>query len=141
MLIRNLSPGLLEDWCDFFDTRAFSDYPDWGGCYCMHFHRPRRLPPRSSAAGHVAISPACDTRFCAGAARPTGPGDAVRVAREPLGPVRRIARPRHYRSSFRYTIRCGRSASAPSWARRHSMYSVKLPSYQIASLLPSKARI
>jgi GNAT superfamily N-acetyltransferase len=38
ILIRELSPGLLEDWLAFFDREAFVDNPDWAGCYCQFYH-------------------------------------------------------------------------------------------------------
>ena len=36
--IRPLTPDLLEDYLDFFDNAAFADHPEWGQCYCLHFH-------------------------------------------------------------------------------------------------------
>jgi GNAT superfamily N-acetyltransferase len=44
MDIRPLGPELARDFFHFFDTRAFSDNPDWKGCYCTFFHRPPRIP-------------------------------------------------------------------------------------------------
>lgn len=35
--IRTLTPDQVDDWLDFFDHRAFTDNPDWGGCYCRCF--------------------------------------------------------------------------------------------------------
>ncbi len=32
--VRKLKPELLEDFLHFFDKEAFSDFPDWSGCYC-----------------------------------------------------------------------------------------------------------
>ena len=32
--VRRLSPELLDDFLGFFDKEAFSDFPDWSGCYC-----------------------------------------------------------------------------------------------------------
>ncbi len=31
--VRDLKPELLSDYLSFFD-KAFSDFPDWAGCYC-----------------------------------------------------------------------------------------------------------
>lgn len=38
ILIRDLSPALLEDWLGFFDHDAFVDNPGWAGCYCHFYH-------------------------------------------------------------------------------------------------------
>lgn len=36
--IHALEPSRLDDFLDFFDNRAFSDNPDWAGCYCVSNH-------------------------------------------------------------------------------------------------------
>ncbi len=36
--IKPLAPGLAEDFLRFFDFAAFSDNPDWAGCYCCFYH-------------------------------------------------------------------------------------------------------
>jgi ribosomal protein S18 acetylase RimI-like enzyme len=41
IVIRRLTPGLLEDWLAYFDHDAFEDNPDWSGCYCYWFHADR----------------------------------------------------------------------------------------------------
>ena len=38
LIIKQLAPDLLEDFFDFFDNIAFSDNPEWGGCYCHFYH-------------------------------------------------------------------------------------------------------
>lgn len=38
VIIRRLTPSLLEDWLAYFDHDAFEDNPDWFGCYCCWFH-------------------------------------------------------------------------------------------------------
>ena len=38
VLIKPLTPDLLEDFLHFFDDIAFSDNPEWGGCYCHFYH-------------------------------------------------------------------------------------------------------
>lgn len=43
LLIRKLTPELLEDWLSFFDKDAFSDNEDWCGCYCMCYHYDEEL--------------------------------------------------------------------------------------------------
>ncbi len=37
VLIRPLVPDLGEDFLDFFDHAAFTDNPDWAGCYCQFY--------------------------------------------------------------------------------------------------------
>lgn len=36
--IRDVTPERVADYQDFFDNRAFRDYPAWQFCYCMHTH-------------------------------------------------------------------------------------------------------
>lgn len=38
IVVRRLSPSLLDDWLDYFDHDAFADNADWSGCYCQWFH-------------------------------------------------------------------------------------------------------
>lgn len=38
IITKPLSPGLLGDFLEFFDNDAFSDNPDWAGCYCCFYH-------------------------------------------------------------------------------------------------------
>jgi GNAT superfamily N-acetyltransferase len=38
--IRDVGPDLLPAYLDFFDKRAFRDFPEWQSCYCMETHRP-----------------------------------------------------------------------------------------------------
>lgn len=38
IIIKQLTPELLEDFLHFFDNVAFSDNPEWGGCYCHFYH-------------------------------------------------------------------------------------------------------
>lgn len=38
LTIRPLTPDLLNDFLNFFDGVAFSDHPEWSGCYCAFFH-------------------------------------------------------------------------------------------------------
>jgi len=37
IIIKPLSPELTADYFDFFNNRAFTDNPPWGGCYCTNF--------------------------------------------------------------------------------------------------------
>jgi GNAT superfamily N-acetyltransferase len=37
LVIRSLTPGLIEDFLTFFDRDAFVDNPDWAGCYCQFY--------------------------------------------------------------------------------------------------------
>jgi ribosomal protein S18 acetylase RimI-like enzyme len=36
--IKALSPELLDDFLSYFDNIAFSDNPEWAGCYCQFYH-------------------------------------------------------------------------------------------------------
>jgi GNAT superfamily N-acetyltransferase len=38
LTIRRLVPELVSDYLAFFDGVAFSDNPDWSGCYCYFYH-------------------------------------------------------------------------------------------------------
>ncbi len=35
--VKPLSPDIMADYFDFFNNRAFTDSPPWGGCYCTGF--------------------------------------------------------------------------------------------------------
>jgi GNAT superfamily N-acetyltransferase len=35
--VKPLSPELLADYLEYFDNVAFSDNPDWAGCYCYFY--------------------------------------------------------------------------------------------------------
>lgn len=35
IIIKPLTPELTADYFDFFNNRAFTDNPPWGGCYCI----------------------------------------------------------------------------------------------------------
>ncbi|MGI6238688.1 MAG: GNAT family N-acetyltransferase [Christensenellales bacterium] len=35
LTIKPLTPALTADYFDFFNNRAFTDNPPWGGCYCI----------------------------------------------------------------------------------------------------------
>lgn len=37
--IRDVTPERVGDYLDFFDHRAFRDFPAWQSCYCMETHR------------------------------------------------------------------------------------------------------
>ena len=41
--VRDVSPELLPAYLDFFEQRAFRDFPEWQSCYCMETHRPADL--------------------------------------------------------------------------------------------------
>jgi ribosomal protein S18 acetylase RimI-like enzyme len=41
--VRDLGPELLPAYLDFFDHRAFRDYPEWQSCYCIETHRPPNM--------------------------------------------------------------------------------------------------
>ena len=37
--VRDVTPERVADYLDFFDHRAFGDFPAWQSCYCMETHR------------------------------------------------------------------------------------------------------
>ena len=37
--VRDVTPERVGDYLDFFDHRAFRDFPAWQSCYCMETHR------------------------------------------------------------------------------------------------------
>ena len=41
--VRDVSPELLPAYLDFFDHRAFLDFPEWRSCYCIETHSPVNL--------------------------------------------------------------------------------------------------
>lgn len=41
--VRDVSPDLLPAYLDFFDHRAFRDFPQWQSCYCIETHLPANL--------------------------------------------------------------------------------------------------
>ena len=38
IIVKPLSPKLIKDFLNFFDNVAFTDNPEWGGCYCHFYH-------------------------------------------------------------------------------------------------------
>jgi len=40
IVVRPLSPQLVEDYLAFFDGPAFADNPHWASCYCFFHHNP-----------------------------------------------------------------------------------------------------
>jgi ribosomal protein S18 acetylase RimI-like enzyme len=40
IIVKPLSSKLIEDFLNFFDNVAFTDNPDWSGCYCQFYHFP-----------------------------------------------------------------------------------------------------
>ena len=39
VVVKDVTPDRVDDYLDFFDHRAFSDFPAWQSCYCMETHR------------------------------------------------------------------------------------------------------
>lgn len=37
--VHDVTPERVADYLDFFDNRAFRDFPAWQSCYCMETHR------------------------------------------------------------------------------------------------------
>jgi ribosomal protein S18 acetylase RimI-like enzyme len=57
IVVQPLEPARLDDYLEFFDTRAFTDNPRWAGCYCYFpLHDPlekswgQRTGPENRAA-------------------------------------------------------------------------------------------
>ncbi|MFW9825875.1 MAG: GNAT family N-acetyltransferase [Candidatus Thorarchaeota archaeon] len=40
LLIKPLSPEILDDWVYFFEEIGFADNPAWSGCFCRFYHFP-----------------------------------------------------------------------------------------------------
>ncbi len=40
IIVNPLSSELIKDFLNFFDNIAFTDNPDWSGCYCHFYHFP-----------------------------------------------------------------------------------------------------
>jgi ribosomal protein S18 acetylase RimI-like enzyme len=40
IIVKPLSSMLIEDFLNFFNNVAFTDNPDWSGCYCQFYHFP-----------------------------------------------------------------------------------------------------
>jgi GNAT superfamily N-acetyltransferase len=38
LIIKPLTPEILDDWLYFFEEIGFADNPDWSGCYCHFYH-------------------------------------------------------------------------------------------------------
>src|SRR5210317_295255 len=38
LIIKPLSPCIIEDYLFFFDNMVFSENPDWSKCYCYSYH-------------------------------------------------------------------------------------------------------
>lgn len=52
------SAATLHDFLDFFDHRAFVEYPDWSGCYCQHYLTPSKDHggPTDTAEGNRSLA-------------------------------------------------------------------------------------
>src|SRR5467141_5193498 len=49
--VRELTPELLDDYLRFFDKDAFTDFPDWSGCYSGFYDTPGDNWDSSAKAG------------------------------------------------------------------------------------------
>ena len=38
LIIKSLSPSLIDDYLSFFDNMVFSEHPHWSKCYCYSYH-------------------------------------------------------------------------------------------------------
>ena len=52
LTIHGLDAGRMKDFLHFFDNTAFTDNPDWSGCYCTFYHR---TVPVSEWASHSGV--------------------------------------------------------------------------------------
>ncbi len=41
--VRDVGPELVPAYLDFFDHRAFRDFPEWQSCYCIETHQPANV--------------------------------------------------------------------------------------------------
>lgn len=49
--VQDVTPDRIADYLDFFDNRAFRDFPAWQSCYCMETHRHHTDEEWSSRTG------------------------------------------------------------------------------------------
>src|SRR2546422_2858247 len=49
--VQELTPELLDDYLRFFDKDAFTDFPEWSGCYCGFYDTPGDEWDSSAKAG------------------------------------------------------------------------------------------
>lgn len=59
IVIRPLEPGHLDEYLEFFDTRAFTDNPRWADCFCyfpLHDPLEKAWKDRSGAENREAVS-------------------------------------------------------------------------------------
>jgi len=49
--VRELTPARLDDYLRFFDKDAFTDFPEWSGCYCGFYDTPGYEWDASAKAG------------------------------------------------------------------------------------------
>jgi GNAT superfamily N-acetyltransferase len=49
--VRELTSELLDDYLKFFDKDAFTDFPEWSGCYCGFYDTPGQEWDASAKAG------------------------------------------------------------------------------------------
>lgn len=69
VIIRRLSPELLDDYLAFFDGPAFADNPEWADCYCFFpYHDPAQadFEERSAADNREAIAEAVEAGYATG---------------------------------------------------------------------------
>jgi GNAT superfamily N-acetyltransferase len=60
IVVRGLTPDLLEEWLYFFDHDGFADNPDWSGCYCYFQHADHVARDWDSRSGSENRAAACD---------------------------------------------------------------------------------
>jgi len=66
--VRELRPELLSDYLSFFD-QAFSDFPDWAGCYCGFYDSPDTHWDTTTPSAVLGIRAARSERITTGKAQ------------------------------------------------------------------------
>jgi GNAT superfamily N-acetyltransferase len=51
--VQDLTPELLDDYLQFFDKEAFTDFPEWAECYCGFYDTPGDKWDTSPESGPV----------------------------------------------------------------------------------------
>ncbi len=53
IIIKKLTPALINDYLNFFDNVAFTDHKEWSFCYCMFFHTTDEMEEAYEKTGEV----------------------------------------------------------------------------------------
>jgi GNAT superfamily N-acetyltransferase len=57
VVVRELTPERLDEYLQFFDNDAFTDFPYWAGCYCGFYDTPGETwdPTAKSGSAHRVV--------------------------------------------------------------------------------------